>query len=81
MLSERTRRSVAVALAVVGVLLVIAAIVYFVEPTKSLPGFMGQAAGITAHRTKHGIAALVLGVASLAVAGYLGGNRRRVGPR
>ena len=52
-------RLLALAAAVVGVILMVIAIVYFVEPAKSLPSFFpGHQAGSTHHHVKHGIAAL-----------------------
>ena len=64
-------------LAVVGVLLVVVAIVYFAEPAKSLPSFFpGHDAAATRHHTKHGIAALVVAIAAFAVAWISTGTRR-----
>jgi hypothetical protein len=46
---------------------------YFTEPAKSLPGFLGAitspASRATAHRSTRGIVALVVGVVCLAAAG------------
>jgi drug/metabolite transporter (DMT)-like permease len=66
---------IAIVLAVLGVLFVIAAIVFFVEPAHSLPAFMGQ---IThpynrAHATRplHGAAALVAGIVCFVAAFFV----------
>ena len=66
-----------VALAVAaGVILIVIAIIYWVEPAKSLPGFFpGHEAGSNHHHVKHGIAAFLVGLACLAFAWF------RTGPK
>jgi hypothetical protein len=60
----------------VGIALIVVAVVYWVEPAKSLPGFFpGHQAGSGHHHTKHGIAALVVGLAVLAFAWFQSGPR------
>ncbi len=73
--SQRTLA--AAAIAVIGVLAIIAAVIYFTTAAKSLPSILGQVHGFTGHRTKHGIAALVVGVVLLVVAGALALYRPR----
>ena len=59
-----------------GIVLIVIAIVYFVEPAKSLPGFFpGHLAGSTHHHVKHGIAALFLGIACLVYAWFATGKK------
>jgi hypothetical protein len=66
------RRLIAVGLGVLGLLGIVAAIVYFAEPAKSIPSVLpGHIAGSTVHRTKRGAAALILGLALLVLAGYV----------
>jgi hypothetical protein len=67
-----------VALAVaVGIVLIVVAIVYWVEPAKSLPSFFpGHLAGSTHHHVKHGIAAFLVGLASFAFAWFRSGPKR-----
>lgn len=65
-----SRRMLAIAALVAGVVLVVVAIVWFALPAKSLPGFMGQIDGATVHRTKRGAAALVVGLIALGLAAY-----------
>lgn len=65
------RRPLAILIAVIGLILLIGAIIWFAEPAKSLPGFMGHVSGETLHRTKHGIAALVAAVVCFLIAGFL----------
>lgn len=70
-MTATTRRRLALVAGLVGFVLIVIAIVYFAVQAKSLPGFMGQVDGATGHRTKRGVAALVLGALSLLVAGVL----------
>lgn len=72
------RRKLLVALAiVVGVVLIVVAGIYWVEPAKSLPSFFpGHEAGSGHHHVKHGIAALLVGLACLVFAWFnTGGDR------
>ncbi len=62
---------------IVGLLLIAVAIVYWAEPAKSLPGFFpGHEAGSRHHHVKHGIAALVVGLAVLVFAWFRSGRSR-----
>jgi hypothetical protein len=71
-------RLLAAAAAVAGVVLIVIAVVYFAEPAKSLPSFFpGHQAGSGHHHTKHGIAALALGLAALAFAWFQTGPKSR----
>jgi amino acid permease len=48
---------------VLGVLLIVLAVVYFVDTADALPSFIpGHEAGSAHHHVKHGLAALILGV-------------------
>ena len=73
------QRLIAVVLGILGLLAIVAAILYFAEPAKSLPSVLpGHVSGLTAHRNKRGAAALVIGVVLLAAAGYASvANRQR----
>ncbi len=62
---------------VLGVLLIAIAIVYFVDTASALPSFFpGHQAGSTTHHTKHGIAALVLGLGCFVFAWFQSGPAR-----
>jgi len=62
---------------VVGILLIIVGIVYWVEPARSLPGFFpGHEAGSGHHHVKHGIAAFLVGIACLVFAWFRTGPKR-----
>jgi uncharacterized membrane protein HdeD (DUF308 family) len=61
---------------VVGIVLIVVGIVYFAEPAKSLPGFFpGQHAHSNHHHVKHGIAAVLVGLACLAFAWFRSGPK------
>ena len=67
-----------VALAViVGIALIVIAVIYWVEPAKSLPSFFpGHTAGSNHHHTKHGIAAFLVGLACFAFAWFNTGPKK-----
>jgi uncharacterized membrane protein HdeD (DUF308 family) len=65
----------------VGLILVVVGIVYFAEPAKSLPGFFpGHDAGSTHHHVKHGIAAVLVGLACFVFAWFRTGPKRDAAP-
>jgi Na+/H+ antiporter NhaD/arsenite permease-like protein len=73
-------RKLIVPAVLVGVLLIVVAVVYFVEPEHSLPSFFpGHASATSAeanhHHTKHGIAALVVALACFAFAWFQTGPK------
>ncbi len=56
---------------ILGVLLIIIAIVYWVSTANGLPSFFpGHQAGSSTHHVKHGIAAFLLGLASFVFAWF-----------
>lgn len=63
-----------VVLAIIGILAIVAGVMYFTEPAKSLPSFLGTittpASRAAAHRSTRGIVALVIGVVFLLAAGF-----------
>ena len=71
------RRSLIIPAVVVGVVLVAVAVVYFVDPAKSLPSFFpGHQSGSGHHHAKHGIAALVVALALFVFAWFQTGPAR-----
>jgi Na+/H+ antiporter NhaD/arsenite permease-like protein len=63
-----------------GILLIVVAIIYFVQPEHSLPSFFPGHASTSSpeanhHHTKHGIAALVVALACFAFAWFQSGPR------
>ena len=58
---------------VLGIVLIVIAVVYFLVPADSLPGFFpGHEAGVTRVHIKHGIASGAAGIVLLAVGWWLG---------
>jgi hypothetical protein len=60
-------------LSVLGLVLIVAAVVYFVMPADQLPSFMpGHAAGVMRVHMKHGVVSGVAGVVLLAAGWFMG---------
>jgi uncharacterized membrane protein HdeD (DUF308 family) len=74
-----TRRNPLVPVAiVVGLILIVVGVIYFIDSASALPSFFpGHAAGSSHHHIKHGIAALVVGVACLLFAWFQTGPAAR----
>jgi Na+/H+ antiporter NhaD/arsenite permease-like protein len=75
-------RKLVVPAVIVGVVLIVVAVIYFVTPEHSLPSFfLGHASASSAeanhHHTKHGIAALVVGLACFAFAWFQTGPKAK----
>jgi uncharacterized membrane protein HdeD (DUF308 family) len=80
-----SNRGLTVLAAVIGVLAVAVAIVYFAEPAHSLPSFFPGHVSSTSseaahHHTKHGIAALVVALACFAFAWFATGPKANSAP-
>jgi NADH:ubiquinone oxidoreductase subunit 5 (subunit L)/multisubunit Na+/H+ antiporter MnhA subunit len=65
---------------ILGIVLLVVAVIYFVQPEHSLPGFFpGHASPTSAeanhHHTKHGIAALIVALACFAFAWFQTGPK------
>ena len=81
-MSPNLRRLVLPAVVLLGVLLIVVAVIYFVQPEHSLPSFFpGHSSATSAeanhHHTKHGIAALVVAIACFAFAWFATGPKAR----
>ena len=71
------RRLLAALAVVLGIALIAVAVVYWVEPARSLPSFFpGHEAGSSHHHAKHGIASFLVGLACLAFAWFNTGPKR-----
>ncbi len=73
-------RKLAIPVVLVGVVLIVVAVVYFVQPQHSLPSFFPGHSSATDpeanhHHTKHGIAALVVALACFAFAWFQTGPK------
>jgi hypothetical protein len=61
----------------VGIALIVIAVIYWADTASALPSFFpGHQAGSTHHHVKHGIAAFLLGIASLIFAWFQTGPAR-----
>lgn len=59
---------------VLGVVLLVIAVIYFVDSASALPSFFpGHSAGSSHHHTKHGLLAAVLGIGCLLFAWFQSG--------
>ena len=75
-------RKLVIPAVLLGILLIVVAIVYFVTPEHSLPSFFpghtsASSPDANHHHTKHGIAALVVAVACFAFAWFQTGPKTR----
>lgn len=79
------RRELVILALILAALLVIAAVLYFAEPARSLPSFFpGHDAASSHHHVKHGIAAVVVAGACLVFAWFQTGpgtSSAPAGPR
>jgi hypothetical protein len=78
-------RAVVVLAVVVGAVLLVVSGIYFAEPAHSLPSFFPGHAGANSsefahHHTKHGIAALVVGLGCFVFAWFATGPRSQAAP-
>ncbi len=61
---------------VIGLLLLIVAVIYFLEPASALPSFLpGHEAGVAKPHLKHGVLALALAVVCFVVAWFQSGPK------
>ena len=71
------RRLLAAIALLAGIALIVIAVVYWIEPARSLPSFFpGKQAGSAHHHVKHGIAAFLVGLACLVFAWFQSGSER-----
>ena len=63
---------------ILGIFFVVVAVMYFMTPAYSLPGFFpGYDAKLTTHHYKHGIGSLLLGVACFIFAWFQSGKKSK----
>jgi UDP-N-acetylmuramyl pentapeptide phosphotransferase/UDP-N-acetylglucosamine-1-phosphate transferase len=73
----RYRKWLVVLALLLGVVLIVIAVIYWVEPADSLPSFFpGHDARSDHHHVKHGIAAFLVGLACLAFAWFNTGPKK-----
>jgi Na+/H+ antiporter NhaD/arsenite permease-like protein len=73
-------RKLVIPAVILGIVLIVVAVIYFVQPEHSLPSFFPGHASTTSaeanhHHTKHGIAALVVALALFAFAWFQTGPK------
>ena len=62
--------------ALIGILLLAVAVIYFITPANSLPGFLpGHEIGVTGRHTKHAILAIALALCAFVAARFLYGSK------
>ncbi|HSW87838.1 MAG TPA: hypothetical protein VLG12_01625 [Candidatus Saccharimonadales bacterium] len=62
---------------ILGIVFLILAGIYFMEPARSLPAFLpGYEAKVATHHYKHGIGVLILGLACFAFAWFQSGSKK-----
>lgn len=71
------RRAIGWLVLLVGILALIAGVIYLTVQGKSLPSFLGQLHGYTGHRSKRGIAALIAGGVLVVAGGWIIAHRPR----
>jgi uncharacterized membrane protein HdeD (DUF308 family) len=73
---ENKRPLVILAIAL-GIFFIVVGIIYFAVPAKSLPfpGFLGHESGSSHHHVKHGIAAVLVGIACFVYAWFASGPK------
>ena len=71
------KRPLVILAIILGIFFIAVGIVYFVEPAKSLPfpNFLGHESGSNHHHTKHGIAAVLVGIACFVYAWFASGPK------
>lgn len=68
------RRNLILPAVLLGIVFLVIAVIYFVEPAGSLPSFFpGHEAGSSHHHAKHGIAAIVVSLAFFVFAWFQSG--------
>jgi hypothetical protein len=68
---KRPRALIAAVVILLGLLAVAVGVIYLTVEAKSLPSILGTLHGFVGHRTKRGVAALVVGVLLLVAGGGL----------
>ena len=66
-----SQRILAAVVVVIGIVALVVGVVYFAVEAKSLPSVLGQLHGYTGHRTKRGVAALIVGAVLVVLGGGL----------
>ncbi len=77
-LTASNRRLLMIAGIIAGIILVVIALVYFMNPANGLPVFFpGYSRTLTVHHWKHGLLALILGLGAFVVAWFNSGSAQK----
>jgi hypothetical protein len=77
----KKNRSLIIPAVILGIVFIVVAALYFAQTAGDLPSFFpGHQAGSSHHHTKHGIAALVVGLGCFVFAWFQTGPSRSRGP-
>ena len=68
-MTKSQKNLVAAVLVVLGILALVAGVIYLTVDARSLPSFMGQLHNYAGHRSKRGVGALIVGAVLLAAGG------------
>jgi len=67
----------AVVAILLGLILIVSGVVYFIEPARYLPSFLpGYDRSLMSHHYKHGIGAILLGIACFIFAWFQSGKKK-----
>ena len=70
-------KAIAIIAVILGLILIIASVVYFIEPARFLPSFFpGYDRSLMVHHYKHGIGSFILGVACFIFAWFQSGKKK-----
>ena len=70
-------RIIGIVVLVLGILALVAGVIYFTVPAHSLPALLGKLPNVSAHRTKRGIVAAIAGAVLVIAAGITLARSRR----
>lgn len=70
-------KTLAIIAVILGIIFVIAGVVYFMEPARYLPSFFpGYDRSLMSHHYKHGIGSILLGIACFVFAWFQSGKKK-----
>lgn len=77
-MSSSNRRLLMIAGIIAGIILVVIAIIYFLNPASGLPSFFpGYSPTLATHHWKHGLLALILGAGGFVLAWFNSGSSQK----
>ncbi len=71
------KKTLAILAVILGIVLIIASVIYFIEPARFLPNFFpGYDRSLMTHHYKHGIGSFILGIACFIFAWFQSGKKK-----